>query len=65
MSIIIWHASPDLVHVTPVWEAWVMQRGVFFFQHIVILHLPTLLLDPTLDIFLLFTRRKWVVGIVL
>jgi len=27
--------------------------------------LDALLLDPTLDRFVLFTRRKWIVGIVL
>jgi hypothetical protein len=65
MNLILWHASHELVHATPVWEAWVTQRGVFFLQHVGIVHLHTLLHDPTLDIFLLFTRRKWVVGIVL
>ena len=36
-----------------------------FLPHDVIVRLHTLLLDPTLDICLLFTRHKRVVGIVL
>ena len=46
-------------------DAWEMQCGVFFLQHIVIISLLAFLLDPTLDIFVLFTRYIWVVGIVL
>jgi hypothetical protein len=42
-----------------------MQSGVFLLQHIVIVRLHALLLDHTLDIFVLFTRRKPGVGIVL
>jgi hypothetical protein len=33
-------------------------------EHVVIVSLQTLLLDPTPDIFVLFRRRKQVVGIV-
>jgi len=64
-SLIIWDASHELLDAIPVVEAWETQSGVFFLQHVVIVRLDTLLLDPTLDIFLLFTRRKRVVGIVL
>jgi len=61
---IIWHASHELLHAIPVFEASEMQIGVFFLQHIVIVRLHALLLDPRLDIFVLFTRRKWTVAIV-
>jgi hypothetical protein len=64
-SLIIWHASYELLDTIPVFEAWETQSGVFFLQHVVIVRLHTLNLDPTLDIFVLFTRRKLVVGIVL
>src|SRR5882757_9962233 len=64
-SLILWHASHELLDAIPVFEAWETQRGVFFLQHVVIVRLHALLLDPTLDIFVLFTRRKRVVGIVL
>jgi len=43
----------------------ILQSGVFFFQYVVIVSLHALLLDPTLDICVLFTRRKRVVRIVL
>jgi hypothetical protein len=46
-----------------VFEAWEMQSGVFFPQHIVIVCFHDLLLDPALDIFVLITRRKRIVGI--
>jgi hypothetical protein len=62
-SLIIWHARHQLLEIIPVFEAWEMQSGVFFLQHVVIVCLHTLLVDPTLDIFVLFTRRKRVVGI--
>jgi hypothetical protein len=42
-----------------------MQTGVFCLQHVVIVRLHAFLLDPTLDIFVLFTLCKWLVGIVL
>jgi len=42
-----------------------MQIGVLSLQHVVIVCLHTLLLNPTLEIFVLFTCRKLVVGIVL
>ena len=41
-----------------------MQSGVFFLQHVVIVLLQILLLDPTLDVFVLSTRCKRGVGIV-
>jgi len=64
-SLIIWLASHDLLDAIPVVEAWETPSGVFFFQHVVIVRLHTLLLEPTLDIFVLLTSRKRVVGIVL
>jgi hypothetical protein len=42
-----------------------MQSGVFIRQPSVIVNLYSLLLDPTLDIFVQFTRRKLVLGSVL
>jgi hypothetical protein len=62
-SQIIWHASHELLDTIPVFEAWETQSCVFFLQHVVIVHLHTLLHDPTLDILVLFMRRKLVVGI--
>jgi hypothetical protein len=59
------HASYELLDAIPVFEAWETQSGVSFLQHVVIVHLDTILLDPTLDIFVLFTCRKRIVGIVL
>jgi hypothetical protein len=64
-SLILWHASHQLLEAIPVCEAWETQSVVFFLQHVVIVRLHTLLLDPTLDIFVLITRRKRAVGIVL
>jgi hypothetical protein len=64
-SLIIWHGSHELLVAIPIFEAWETQSGVFFLQHVVIVHLHALLLHPTLDIFVLFTRRKRVVGIFL
>ena len=61
----ICHASHELVVAIPVFEVWATQSGVFFLQHVVIVRLHALLLDPALDIFVLFTRRNRVVGIVL
>jgi hypothetical protein len=63
--LIIWHASHEHLDAIAVFEAWETLSGVFFVQHIVIVRLHTLLLDPTLDIFVFFTRHKQVVGIVL
>jgi hypothetical protein len=64
-SQIIWHVSHKLLDAILIFEAWEMQSSVFFLQPLVIVRLHALLLDPTLDIFVLFTSRKWVVGIVL
>jgi len=64
-SLIIWHASHELLEAIPIFEAWETQSGVFFLQYVAIVRLHTLLLDPTLDMFVLFTRCKLVVGIVL
>jgi hypothetical protein len=64
-SQIIWHASHEHLYAIPVFEAWEVHKSVFFLQHVVIVHLHALVLDSTLDIFVLFTRRKRIVGIVL
>jgi hypothetical protein len=64
-SLIICHATNDLLDAIFIFEAWETQSCVFFLQHVVIVCLHTLLLDPTLDILVLFMRRKRVVGIVL
>jgi hypothetical protein len=64
-SLIIWHASHQLQDAIPVVEAWETRSGVFFLQHVIIVRLHAILLDPTLDIFLLFTCCKRIVGIVL
>jgi len=57
VSLIIWHASHDLQDVIPVCDAQETRSSVFYLQQIVIVCLHALLRDPTLDIFLLFTRR--------
>jgi hypothetical protein len=44
-------------------EAWEKLSGVFFLQYVVIVRLHALLPDATLDILVLFRRRKRVVGI--
>jgi len=64
-SLSISHTSHDLLDAITILEAWDTRSCIFFLQHIVIVHLHTLLHDPTLDIFVLFTRHKWVVGVVL
>ena len=61
----IWHASNELLDAIPVFESWETQSGIFFLQHVVIVCLHAHLLDRTLDLFVLFTHRKRVVGIVL
>jgi len=63
--LIIWHASHELGDAIPIVEAWETWSGVFFLQHVVIVHLHTLLLDHTLGIFVLYTRRKQEIGNVL
>jgi hypothetical protein len=62
---IISHATREILDDIPVLEASETQSGVFFLPHVVIVQLHTLLLDRTLDIFVLFTYSKRVVGIVL
>jgi len=64
-SLIIWHACHELLDAIPISESCETQSHLFYLQHDVIVHLQALLLDPTLNIFEHFTRRKWVVGIVL
>jgi hypothetical protein len=54
-----------LLNAIPVVEAWEKQSGDFFLQHIVRVSLHTLLLNPTLNIFVLLVHRKRVVVIVL
>jgi hypothetical protein len=61
----IWHGSQQLLDAIPTFEAGETQSGVFFLQYVLVVHFHTLLLDITLDIFVLFTCRKRVVGIVL
>jgi hypothetical protein len=48
-----------------VFEAGETYSSVFVLEEIVILHRHALLLEPTLDMFVLFTCRKWIVRIVL
>ena len=62
-SLLIWHASHELLDTIHVFEAWETHSGVIFLQHVVIVCLHTLLVDPRLRIFVLFMYRKQVVGI--
>jgi hypothetical protein len=62
--VIIRDASHNTLDTITVIEAWETQSSVVFLQHVVIVRLHTLLLDPTLDVSVRFTRRKRVVGIV-
>jgi hypothetical protein len=59
---------PDVSHkhldAIPVFEGCEAHSGGFFLQRIVIVRLDALLLDATLDIFVLFMSRKPVGGIV-
>jgi len=64
-SQIIWHASYEVLDAIAIFEAGETQSGVSFLQHVVIVRLHALLLGRTLDIFVLFTRPKRVVEIVL
>ena len=64
-SLVVWHASHKLLDANPVFEAWEMQSCVFFVQHVAIVRLHALLLDPTLDIFVHFKQGKRVLGIAL
>jgi hypothetical protein len=63
--LIISHASHELLDSIHVFEAWERQSGVFFLQHGVIVRLYTMRFDHSLDIFVLFTHRKQVIGIVM
>jgi len=54
----------ELLDDIPVAEASEIQSSAFILQHIVIVRLNALHLDSILDIFVLFMRHKWVVGIV-
>jgi hypothetical protein len=60
-SLIIWHGGPKPLDTISVFEAWETACGVFFLQHIVIVCLHAVLLDPKLDIFVLFAHRKQLV----
>jgi len=62
---ILWHARRQLLGAIPIVESWETRRGVFFLQHVVIVRLHALHLDPTVDIFVVFTRCKQIVAIVL
>jgi hypothetical protein len=64
ISSTIWYASHELLDAIPIFEAWETQSDVFFLLHVVIVRLHALLVDTTLDIFILFTRHEWIVGIV-
>jgi len=57
-SLIVCHASHELLDAISVFEAWETHSGGFFLQHVVIVRLHTLLLDPTLDIFVISMRHK-------
>jgi hypothetical protein len=59
----LWHASHELMDAIPILDAWEMLSGVCVLQHVVIIRLDAFFLDPTLDLFVLFTCRKHVVGI--
>jgi len=61
----MWHASSVLLDSSPVFEAWETQSGVFFLQQVVLVRLNGLVVDSTVDIFVLFTRHKRIVGIIL
>jgi hypothetical protein len=65
LSLILRHASQEHLDAIPVFKASETQSGVVFLQYVVILRVHSLQLDPTLDIFVLFTGRKQVVWIVL
>jgi len=62
-SLITWHASHELLDTIAIVEAWEKQSGVFFLQHVVIVRLHSILLDPPLDMFLLCTCCKQVLRI--
>jgi hypothetical protein len=62
-SLIIMHASNQLLDASPSSEAWEMHRTVFVFQHFLNVNLLAHRCTPTHDRFLLFTRHKQVVGI--
>lgn len=63
-SLIIRYTCYELLDAIPAAESLKIQDSAFFLRHIVIVHLNALLLDSTLDIFVLFMRHKWEVGIV-
>jgi hypothetical protein len=46
--LIIWHASQELLDTTAVFEACETQSSVIFLQHVVIICLHAIFLDPTL-----------------
>jgi hypothetical protein len=62
-TLIIWPANHELLYTVTSFDAWEKQSGVFFLQQVVIVPLHTTLLDPTLQISVLFTSWKWVVVI--
>jgi hypothetical protein len=64
-SLIIWDGSHELLYTITVGESKEMQSDDSFRQHVVLVRLHAFLLDPTLDISVLFTHRKRVLGFVL
>ena len=64
-SLMISHASHGLLEAIPVFEVSETQSGVLYLRQSVIIHLHAILLDPTLDISVVVTRHKRVVGCVL
>jgi hypothetical protein len=61
----IWHACHRNLQTIPILDVRATHSGVYFLQHVVIVLFHTLLLDPTLDIYVPFTHCKWVERIVL
>jgi hypothetical protein len=60
---IIWDACHEYLDAIPIFQALEKQSGVIVLLHVVIVRLHALVPHPTLDIFVLFMWRKWVVGI--
>jgi hypothetical protein len=62
---ILWHPSHKHLYAIFGFEASDAKSGGFFLQDVIVVRLYPLLLDPALDIFVLFTPCKQVVGIVM
>ena len=63
-SLAIWNAFHKLQDAISVFEAWETECSVLSLQHVVIVCLHALLPNPTLDLYELFMKHRWVVGIV-